>query len=215
MNQNVLMLMLQGASMTVRIFAVALVCSLPLGLIVAALRMSRLWIFNLPAKIYIVVLRGTPLMLQIFFIYFGPAFMPIFHFRWSDRVVAATVALVLNYAAYYAEIFRSGIEGIPLGQSEAGKVLGLSRVQTFFIVVLPQVIKRVLPPLANEVSSLVKDTSLIHVVGITELMLVAKQQASRLTSPLPYAVAALIYLVINTVVSRIMAAFEKKLSYYR
>ncbi|MCH5187741.1 MAG: amino acid ABC transporter permease [Oscillospiraceae bacterium] len=215
MNTAVLLLLLKGATMTIRIFAVSLLCSLPLGLVVAALRMSKLWILNIPAKIFIVVLRGTPLMLQIMFIYFGPGFLPFLHFRWSDRIVAAVVALVLNYSAYFAEIFRGGIEGIPLGQSEAGKVLGLSRTQTFFIIVLPQVIKRILPPLGNEFSSLVKDTSLIHVLGITELMLVAKQQSSRLTSVGPYAVAMLMFLIINTLVSLIMGAFEKKLSYYR
>lgn len=215
MNTAVLLLLLKGATMTIRIFIVSLLCSLPLGLVVAALRMSKLWILNIPAKIFIVVLRGTPLMLQIMFIYFGPGFLPFLHFRWSDRIVAAVVALVLNYSAYFAEIFRGGIEGIPLGQSEAGKVLGLSRAQTFFIVVLPQVVKRILPPLGNEFSSLVKDTSLIHVLGITELMLVAKQQSSRLTSVGPYAVAMLMFLIINTIVSMVMSAFEKKLSYYR
>lgn len=215
MNTAVLLLLLKGATMTIRIFLVSLLCSLPLGLIVAALRMSRLWILNLPAKVFIVILRGTPLMLQIMFIYFGPGFLPFLNFRWSDRIVAAVVALVLNYSAYFAEIFRGGIEGIPLGQREAGKVLGLSRAQTFFIVLLPQVVKRVLPPLGNEFSSLVKDTSLIHVLGITELMLVAKQQSSRLTSILPYAAAMLMFLVINTLVSLTMTAFEKKLSYYR
>lgn len=213
MNTAVLLLLLKGATMTIRIFVISLLCSLPLGLVVSAMRMSKLWILNIPAKIYILILRGTPLMLQIFFIYFGPSFL--FHFRWSDRIAAAVAALVMNYAAYFAEIFRGGIESIPLGQREAGKVLGLSRPQTFFIVVLPQVIKRILPPLSNEFASLVKDTALIHVLGITELMLVAKQQSSRLTNVAPYAVAAVIYLVINTIVSKIMSLFEAKLSYYR
>lgn len=215
MNTAVFTLMLKAAVVTVRIFAITLVCSIPLGMAVAALRMSRCWILSLPARIFIVVLRGTPLMLQIMFTYFGPAFMPVLNFRWSDRMVAAVVALVLNYAAYFAEIFRGGIESIPVGQSEAGKVLGLSRVQTFFIVVLPQVVKRVLPPLGNEVASLVKDTSLIQVLGITELMLTAKQQASRMTSIVPYVAAAAMYLIINTAVAKGMGFFEKKLNYYR
>ncbi len=215
MNTAVFMLLLKGAVMTIKIFMITLVCSIPLGLIVAGMRMSRLWILNIPSRLFILVLRGTPLMLQIMFIYFGPAFMPFLNFRWSDRVVAAVVALVLNYAAYFAEIFRGGIEGIPVGQREAGKVLGLSKMQTFFIVVLPQVVKRVLPPLGNEVASLVKDTSLIQVLGITELMITAKQQASRLTSILPYLVAAMLYLAINTAVAKIMESFEKRLSYYR
>ncbi len=215
MNSALMLLFLKGAAVTVRIFFITLVTSIPLGMVAAALRMSRHKILNIPARIYIVVLRGTPLMLQIMFVYFGPSFMPFLNFHWSDRMVAAVVALVLNYAAYFAEIFRSGIEGISIGQSEAGKVLGLTRTQTFFIIVLPQVIKRVLPPLGNEITSLVKDTSLIQCLGITELMLTAKQQASRLSSIVPYIAAALIYLIINAVVAKIMSLFEKKLSYYR
>lgn len=213
--QPVMRLLLLGATMTIRIFLISLICSIPLGLIVSALRMNKLWILNVPARIFITVLRGTPLMLQIMFIYFAPGFMPFLHFRWSDRVMAACVALILNYSAYFAEIFRGGIVSIPIGQSEAGRVLGMNRMQIFFIIVLPQVVKRVLPPMGNEISSLVKDTSLIHVLGITELMLVAKQQASRTTSILPYAAAALIYLVINTIVAKLMGYFEKKLDYYR
>lgn len=215
MNTAVFLLLLKGATVTVKVFLITLVCSIPMGMIVASLRMSRFWILNIPARIFIVVLRGTPLMLQIMFTYFGPAFMPFLNFRWKDRMIAAIVALILNYAAYFAEIFRGGIEGIPIGQSEAGKVLGMSKPQTFFIVILPQVVKRVLPPLGNEVASLVKDTSLIQVLGITELMITAKQQASRLTSILPYVAAAAMYLIINTIVAKIMAFLEKKLNYYR
>ena len=213
MNSDIFMLLLDGAGITLRMFAVTIIFSIPLGLVVAALRMNRVWLLSLPARLFILVLRGTPLMLQIMFVFYG---LPLaFHFRWSDRLVAASLALILNYAAYIAEIFRGGIEGIPLGQREAGKVLGLSKMQTFFIIVFPQVVKRVIPPMGNEIINLVKDTSLIQVIGILELMNRAKTQASKEVSIMPYIVAAGIYLSINTVLSRILSFTEKKLDYYR
>ncbi len=216
MNTAVFMLLLKSASMTLKMFAVTLVFAIPLGLVVAAMRMSRIRIFNIPARIFVTVLRGTPLMLQIMFVFYAPGLIRAINFSWNgNRVLAAAVALIINYAAYYCEIFRGGIEGIPVGQREAGKVLGLSKMQTFFIIIMPQVVKRVLPPLSNEIASLVKDTSLIQVLGITELMITAKKQASANVSILPYAVAALFYLAINSIVLHIMAYFEKKLNYYR
>ena len=216
MNIDIFKLLLAGAGITLRMFATTIIFSIPLGLIVAAMRMNRHWIVNLPAKLYILVLRGTPLMLQILFIYFGPSFMKYLHFSWNgDRLLAANVALILNYAAYIAEIFRGGIEGIPLGQREAGKVLGLSKMQTFFIIIMPQVVKRVIPPMGNEIINLVKDTSLVQVIGIPELMKTAKEQASAKVNIMPYVVAAGIYLVINSVLSRLLSFTEKKLDYYR
>ncbi len=214
-NMAVLMLLLKGASLTIRMFLVTIVFAIPLGLIVASMRMSRLWILNIPARLFILLLRGTPLMLQIIFIYFGPPLMGL-GFSWQgNRILAAAVALILNYSAYIAEIFRGGIEGIPLGQREAGKVLGLTKLQTFFIIIIPQVVKRVIPPLGNEIINLVKDTSLIQVLGISELLINAKQQASHHTSIMPYVVAALIYLAINAVLSKLLSLCEKKLEYYR
>lgn len=216
MNAAVFLLLLKGARITVQIFFTTIIFALPLGLIISSMRMSRHWFLRLPAKLFILVLRGTPLMLQILFIYFGPSLITFIGFSWQgNRMMAASVALILNYSAYVAEIFRGGIEGIPLGQREASKVLGLSKLQTFFIIILPQVIKRVLPPLGNEIINLVKDTSLVQVLGISELMMNAKQQASKAVSIMPYVVAALIYLVINAVVSRALSFGEKKLSYYR
>ena len=216
MNLDIFKLLLEGAGITLRVFAATVIFSIPLGLLVAAMRMSKLWILNIPARLYILVLRGTPLMLQIMFIFYGPALMKYLNFSWNgNRMLAATVALILNYAAYFAEIFRGGIEGIPLGQREAGKVLGLSRTRTFFLIVFPQVVKRVIPPMGNEIINLVKDTSLIQVIGILELMNRAKTQASKEVSILPYIVAAGIYLAINAVLSWLLNFTEKKLDYYR
>lgn len=216
MNTAVLILLLKATLMTLRLFALTLVCAIPLGLVVAAMRMSKHWILSIPARIFVTVLRGTPLMLQILFIFYSPGLIEQMSFSWNgNRILAATVALVLNYSAYYCEIFRGGIEGVSIGQSEAGKVLGLSKMQTFFIIVMPQVVKRVLPPLSNEIASLVKDTSLVQVLGITELMITAKKQASSHTSILPYLGAMIIYLVVNSIVLFIMGRFEKKLNYYR
>lgn len=216
MNIAVLKLLLEATLMTIRLFLTTLVCAIPLGLVVSAMRMSKHWILNIPARIFVTVLRGTPLMLQILFIFYGPGLVEAIPFSWNgNRILAAIVALVLNYSAYYCEIFRGGIEGVSVGQREAGKVLGLSKKQTFFIIVMPQVVKRVLPPLSNEIASLVKDTSLVQVLGITELMIRAKNQASGHTSILPYLAAMLIYLVINSIVLFIMGRFEKKLNYYR
>ena len=213
MNLDIFKLLLDGAGITLRMFATTIIFSIPLGLLVAAMRMNRLWLLSLPARLFVLVLRGTPLMLQIMFIFYG---LPLaFNFSWSDRLLAACLALILNYAAYIAEIFRGGIEGIPLGQREAGKVLGMSRPQTFFIIVFPQVVKRVIPPMGNEIINLVKDTSLIQVIGILELMNRAKTQASKEVSILPYIVAAGIYLAINAVLSWLLNFTEKKLDYYR
>lgn len=216
MNLDIFKLLLSATTITLRMFATTVIFSIPLGLLVAGMRMSKLWILNIPARLYILVLRGTPLMLQIMFIFYGPALMQYVHFSWNgNRLLAANVALILNYAAYFAEIFRGGIEGIPLGQREAGKVLGLSRMRTFFIIVLPQVVKRVIPPMGNEIINLVKDTSLIQVLGIYELLNTARTQASGRVSVLPYVVAAGIYLAINAVLSGILSFTEKKLDYYR
>ncbi len=216
MNIDVFKLLLDGTVITLRMFALTIIFSIPLGLLVSVLRMSKLWIFNLPARLYILVLRGTPLMLQIMFIFYAPGLIHGFPFSWQgDRMLAANVALILNYAAYLAEIFRGGIQAIPQGQREAGKVLGLTKIQTFFIVILPQVVKQVIPPMGNEIINLVKDTSLVQVIGITELMNTAKVQASGNVSILPYLVAGGIYLGITIILSAVLSFTEKKLDYYR
>ena len=216
MNLDIFKLLLAGAGITLKLFATTIIFSIPLGLLVSVMRMSKVWILSIPARLYILVLRGTPLMLQIMFIFYGPALMQYVNFSWNgNRMLAANVALILNYAAYFAEIFRGGIQGIPLGQQEAGKVLGLSKMQTFFNIVLPQVVKSVIPPMGNEIINLVKDTSLVQVLGIYELMNTARVQASYKVSILPYLVAGGFYLVIIIALDWLLGFTEKKLDYYR
>ena len=212
MNYSVLLIqMLQATEMTVQIFFVTLVFSLPLGLFTALGRMSRSRAVNLPVRFYILLMRGTPLMLQLLFIFY--AMKPLFGVQ-LDRVPAAEVAFVLNYAAYFAEIFRGGIEGIPRGQHEAAKVLGFTRSQTFFRIVLPQVVKSILPPMSNEFITLVKDTSLAQVIGVVELLKTTSDWVSSAVSMVPFAVAAVFYLVMNAAVTRCFTVAEKRFSYY-
>ncbi len=205
-------LLLSGVGTTCSIFALTLLLSLPLGLIVALGRMSRRGILRRPIALYIYVMRGTPLMLQILFIYFLlPQILP---FK-VDRFPAVIFAMTINYAAYFAEIFRGGIQSIPQGQYEAAQVLGFTRGQTFFRVILPQVAKRVLLPVTNEVITLVKDTALASTVAVAELMSVAKKQVSSSTSIEPYLVAMLIYLALNGITEQVCKRVERRMSYYR
>ena len=176
-------MMLEGAGTTLSIFFLTLLFSVPLGMLVAQGRMSRRSLVRGPVSVYIYLMRSTPLMLQIMFIYFLlPMLLPF----QVDRFWAVIFAFVINYAAYFAEIFRSGILSIPAGQHEAAKVLGYTRVQTFFRIVLPQVAKRVLLPVTNEVITLIKDTALASTVAVVDLMTVAKKQVSSSSSIEPY-----------------------------
>jgi polar amino acid transport system permease protein len=204
--------MLGATVMSLRIFVITLIFSLPLGLLVAMGRMSKRKIINLPVRFYILIMRGTPLMLQLLFIFYG--FKPIFGIQ-LDRVMAAEVAFVLNYAAYFAEIFRGGIEGIPRGQYEAAKVLGFNRNLTFFRIILPQVVKHIIPPMGNEFITLVKDTSLAQVIGVVELLKITSDWVSSAVSMTPFAIAAIFYLVMNGVVTRCFTVAENRLNYYR
>ncbi len=213
MNYQVLLTeMLQGTLMTLRIFFSTLVFALPLGLLVSLGRMSKLKIINWPVRLYILIMRGTPLMLQLLFVFYG--LKPLFGIQ-LDRVVAAQVAFALNYAAYFAEIYRGGIESIPDGQYEAAKVLGFSKKQTFFRIILPQVVKRIIPPMGNEFITLVKDTSLAQVIAVVELLKVTNNWVSSAVSMVPFVIAAVFYLVMNGVVTRCFTVAEKRLSYYR
>ena len=169
-------------------------------------------IINLPVRFYILVLRGTPLMLQLLFIFYG--LKPIFGIQ-LDRVISAQVAFALNYAAYFAEIFRGGIEGIPQGQHEAAKVLGFTKKQTFFRIVLPQVVKRIIPPMGNEFITLVKDTSLAQAIGVVELLRITENWVSSAVDMTPFLIAGIFYLVMNGIVTRCFTVAEKRLSYYR
>lgn len=205
--------MIDGMGTSLALFALTLIIALPLGLLFAAGRMSRFKIISLPVQAYLLIMRGTPLMLQLFFFYFGPYFL--FRISGVDRFTMAVVAFGLNYSAYFAEIYRGGIESIPKGQYEAAAALGFTRGQTFFKIVLPQVIKRVLPPMGNEFMTLVKDTALARVIAVAELFDVAAKAASGAVSVVPYVIAAIFYLVMNFIVGRGFTMLERKLDYYR
>ncbi|MCI7813429.1 MAG: amino acid ABC transporter permease [Lachnospiraceae bacterium] len=204
-----------GMVTTVWIFGLTLIFSLPLGLLVTFLRMSKNGLLRNIAKFYISVMRGTPLMLQLMVVYFGPYYLFRIPIARSYRYVAVIIGFVLNYAAYFAEIYRSGIESMPVGQYEAAQLLGYNKVQTFFLIILPQVIKRILPAITNEVITLVKDTSLAFVISVAEMFTAAKALASSQTSMVPYVAAGIFYYVFNFLVATVMEYVEKKLSYYR
>lgn len=209
---KLVLLLLDGMGSTLQIFFFTLLFSLPLGLVIALGRMSkRKWISK-PVGFYILVMRGTPLMLQIFAVYF---ILPDILGFSVARMPAAIIAFTLNYAAYFAEIYRGGILSIERGQYEAGQVLGFTRGQVFFRIILPQVGKRILLPTSNEVITLVKDTALATVIAIGELFRAAKNETSRTASIEPLFVAALFYLAMNAVITQVFAYIGKKLEYYR
>lgn len=204
-----------GMVVSIEIFLLTLLFSLPLGLVVAFGRMSKNGIIKGIVKIYIAIMRGTPLMLQLIVVYFAPFYVFGIKISQSYRFVAVIIAFSINYAAYFAEIYRAGIESIPIGQYEAAKVLGYSRVQTFFKIIFPQVVKRILPPVTNETITLVKDTSLAFVIAVAEMFTIAKQIAAKQASVSALMVAGIFYFIFNYVVAFAMEALEKKLSYYR
>ncbi|MGN1164979.1 MAG: amino acid ABC transporter permease [Lachnospiraceae bacterium] len=204
-----------GMVTSVEIFVLTLLFSLPLGLLVAFGRMSKFTPLRLLAKLYISIMRGTPLMLQLMVVFFCPYYLFGIQISSSYRMTAILIGFAINYAAYFAEIYRAGIESIPVGQYEAAKVLGYSKVQTFFRIIFPQVVKRILPPVTNEVITLVKDTSLAFVLAVPEMFTTAKQIAAAQTSMVPFIAAGLFYYIFNLLVAVVMEAFEKKLNYYR
>lgn len=204
-----------GMLITTEIFVLTLVFSLPLGMVLAFGRMSRLKVLSFLTKLYISIMRGTPLMLQLMVVYFGPYFIFGIRISMGYSLIAVFIAFTINYAAYFAEIYRGGIESMPVGQYEAAKILGYSKAQTFFRIILPQVFKRILPSITNEVITLVKDTSLAFVVAVAEMFTLAKQIASSQTTMVPFVVAAVFYYVFNLLVAVIMDKVEKKLNYYR
>ena len=204
----------EGFLITVEIFVLTLLFSLPLGLIVAFGRMSGCKVIRIISKIYISIMRGTPLMLQIIVVYFAPFYVFRMQVGTGYRFPAVILAFVINYAAYFAEIYRGGIEAIPVGQYEAAKVLGYSKGQTFFRIVFPQVCKHILPAVTNEIITLVKDNSLAIVLAVTEMFTMAKQIAAAQTSMVPYIAAGIFYYVFNLLVAMIMEKIEEKLNYY-
>jgi len=204
-----------GMITSIEIFVLTLLFSLPLGLIVSYGRMSKIAPIRWLIKIYISIMRGTPLMLQLMVVFWGPYYLFGIQVPASYRMTAVLIGFAINYAAYFAEIYRGGIESISAGQYEAAKVLGYNKIQTFFIIIFPQVVKRILPSMTNEVITLVKDTSLSFVVAIPEMFTVAKQIAAAQASVTAFIAAGIFYYVFNFVVAFIMELFEKKLSYYK
>ena len=207
--------LLGGLWISVQIFVLTLVFTFPFGLVVALGRMSRNAVLRNVTRIYVSVMRGTPLMLQLLVVFFGPYYLFGVSLRNYPPFVAVIVAFVLNYSAYFAEIYRAGITSIPVGKYEAATVLGYTKAQTFFKIILPQVIKRIVPPVTNEVITLVKDTSLAQVLAVQEMFTIAKQLANAQSSMVALVVAGVFYYVFNFVVALVMERIEARLDYYR
>ncbi len=207
-------LMLGGFTKTCAIFALTLLFSLPLGMIVALLRMSKSKVVSSVTRFVISILRGTPLMLQLLAVTYGPYYL--FGISVSrNKLIPVVIAFAINYAAYFAEIYRGGIESMPKGQYEAAAVLGYTKAQTFMKIILPQVIKRIMPSITNEVVTLVKDTSLAFTVSYQEMFTIGKQIANSQTSFVPFVVAGVFYFVFNAVVDFVMGRIEKSMQYYK
>lgn len=205
----------KGMFASLTIFVLTLLFSMPLGLLLCVIRMSKSPVLQWIARIYISIMRGTPLMLQLLVVFFGPYYIFGMSVSSSYRFYAVIIGFSLNYAAYFAEIYRSGIEGIPVGQREAAFILGYSKIQTFWKIIFPQMVKRVIPPVTNEVITLVKDTSLAFALAYTEMFTLAKQVAASKASIMPLFVAGLFYYVFNFIVAIIMEKLEKKMQYYK
>lgn len=205
----------EGMIVSVEIFVLTLLFSLPLGLLISFGRMSKNFLIRTITKVYISIMRGTPLMLQLLVVYFGPYYLFKIKIGAGYRFMAVIIAFAINYAAYFAEIYRSGIESMPVGQYEAAKVLGYGKVQTFFKIILPQVIKRILPSITNEIITLVKDTSLAFAIAQPEMFTIAKQIAAAQTTIMPLMTAGVFYYIFNLVVAVAMEKVEKAFSYYR
>lgn len=211
---TMLLKMTEGFGRTCAIFFLTLIISLPLGIIVALLRRSKIRIISDITRFVISVLRGTPLMLQLIAVTYGPYYL----FGWSvsrNKLIPVVIAFGINYAAYFAEIYRGGIDSIPIGQFEAAEVLGYNKAQTFIKIILPQVIKRIMPSITNEVVTLVKDTSLAFTVSYAEMFTIGKQIANSMTSFTPFVVAGVFYFVFNAIVDYVMGRIEKKMDYYK
>jgi polar amino acid transport system permease protein len=208
---NLLPQVLEGLKVTLQVFTLTLVLSIPFGIVVALGRLSKNKILNKVTGFYVLVMRGTPLLLQIVFIFFG---LPVVGIAF-DRFPAAILAFTLNYAAYFAEIFRAGISSIDEGQYEGAKVLGFPQKYIFFRIVLPQAIKRILPAAANEVITLVKDTALVYVVGLDELLKIGKIASNTEASLVPLLIVGIIYLLLIAVFTELLKKLEKRYSYYQ
>lgn len=204
-----------GMGTSIEIFTVTLLVSLPLGLLISFGRMSKNPVLRAAVKFYISIMRGTPLMLQLMVVYFGPYYLFGIRVGNGYRLWAAFIGFAVNYAAYFAEIYRSGIQSMPVGQYEAAKLLGYTKRQTFFRIIFPQVAKRILPSITNEVITLVKDTSLAFTISVMEMFTVAKALASSQVSMVPFVAAGLFYYIFNLLVASFMEYAEKKMNYYQ
>ena len=211
---TILKLLAAGMGVTLQIFFLTLVLSIPLGLFAALGRISKNKVLQGFMRFYISVMRGTPLMLQLLVVYFGPYYLFGIRISSSYRFTAVIIGFVINYAAYFAEIYRSGIESIPKGQFEAGKILGYTDSQAFFRIILPQVIKRILPPITNEIITLVKDTSLAFTIAVSEMFTTAKAIAAAQRTMVPFIVAGIFYYVMNFIVAFVMEKVENSFNYY-
>ncbi|WP_394757581.1 amino acid ABC transporter permease [Rhodoferax sp.] len=205
--------LLQGSGVTLQVFLITLLLAVPLGLGLALIRISRFGFLSGLVNGYIWLMRGTPLMLQMLFIYFALPFIPVIGVRLPD-FPSAILAFVLNYSAYFAEIFRAGIQSIDRGQYEGAQVLGLTYPQTMRRIVLPQVLKRILPPMSNETITLVKDTSLIYVLAMNDLLRAARGIVQRDFTTMPFVVAAAFYLIMTLVLTYGFQRLEKKYAVY-
>lgn len=216
--QTMLLTLGKGFWITLQIFAVTLLGSLPLGLVVMFCKKSKIAPIRWITDLYISIMRGTPLMLQLMVVYFGPSLLFNLKLPSNWRMISVYVAFIINYAAYFAEIYRGGLESIPIGQNEAAEVLGYSKFQTFFRIILPQLIKTVIPSVTNEVITLVKDTSLASVVGVMEMFTWAKKinasASLAFNGMLAFVAAGVFYYVFNYIVAFIMQRTEKSLNYY-
>ena len=211
---EVTLALLKGFLSTVQLFALTLVFALPLGLVISFGSMSRFAVIRYPVKFIIWIIRGTPLMLQLIVVFYGPYYLFGLKLSTGWRLYATLIGFSINYAAYFAEIFRAGIQSIPVGQTEAATVLGYTKVQTFLKIIFPQMVKRTIPPVTNEVITLVKDTSLAFVLAYQEMFTYAKQVSAAMSSLMPLFVAGVFYYVFNLVVTLIMNYIEKRLNYY-
>ncbi len=203
-----------GVGYTLGLFFATLIMSIPLGFVLTFARVSRNRVLSGLTGVYVWIMRGTPLLLQLYFFYYGLAFIPgVRSFLVMDRMTAAIVAFTLNYAAYFCEIFRGGLLSIEKGQYEAAQVLGFSKSQTFFRIILPQLTRVTLPSVSNEVITLVKDTALVTAIGVTEILYFAKSAVNRMVDASAYIVAALFYLLMNFAVTKLFDWLEKRSSY--
>ncbi|MFI3175281.1 MAG: amino acid ABC transporter permease [Bacillota bacterium] len=212
---NIAKQLAEGMSSTLTIFVSTLIFSMPLGLVIAFGRMSKFAPLQWLMRIYISIVRGTPLMLQLLVVYFAPYYLFGIRLTTGYRLTAVLIGFAFNYAAYFAEIYRAGIESIPVGQYEAATVLGYNRVQIFIRIVFPQMVKRILPPVTNEVITLVKDTAMAYALSYAEMFTLAKQISAAKTSIAPLFMAGVFYFVFNAIVAYVMERAEKSMSYYR